>query len=37
MKEIEQVFRRLNNPAGLQASLGHQALVLKAQGELDEA
>jgi tetratricopeptide (TPR) repeat protein/Cdc6-like AAA superfamily ATPase len=30
-------FRRLGDPAGLQASLGNQALILKAKGDLDGA
>ena len=33
----EEICRRLNDPAGLSASLGNQALILMAQGELDEA
>ena len=33
-KEEEEICRRLNDPAGLSASLGNQALILIAQGEL---
>ena len=37
MKEAEQLFRRLGDRAGLQASLGNQAVILQAWGRLEEA
>ena len=36
-QEEEALCRRLNDPAGLQACLGNQALILKATGDLDGA
>jgi tetratricopeptide (TPR) repeat protein len=37
LKEQEAICRHLNDPAGLQRSLGNQALILKATGDLDGA
>ncbi|MFO0451659.1 MAG: formylglycine-generating enzyme family protein [Pseudomonadota bacterium] len=34
LKESEAICRRLNNPDGLQRTLGNQALILQAQGDL---
>ncbi|PWR70188.1 hypothetical protein, partial [Methanospirillum lacunae] len=36
-KEQERICRELGNVDGLQASLGNQALILKARGDLDGA
>ena len=36
-KEEEAICRRLNDPAGLQVSLGNQAVILQATGDLDGA
>ncbi len=36
-QEEEAICRRLNDPAGLQACLGNQALILQATGDLDGA
>jgi len=36
-KEAEAISRRLNDPAGLQRSLGNQALILQDQGDLEGA
>ena len=36
-KEEEAICRRLNDPAGLHRSLGNQALILQATGDLDGA
>ena len=36
-KEQERICRELGNKAGLQASLGNQALILKARGDLEGA
>ena len=36
-REKEAICRRLNDPAGLSSSLGNQALILKATGDLDGA
>ena len=36
-KEQERICRELGNKDGLQASLGNQALILKARGDLDGA
>ena len=37
LKEKEKICRQLGDPAGLQASLGNQALILQARGDLDGA
>ena len=37
LKDQEAICRRINDPAGLQRSLGNQALILKDTGDLDGA